>query len=107
MALSSVGAAMSFAGKLFFELIVVFLGVYLAFWVEGYREAQQEREQAGEIARVLDRDLADVIRVEQRVIDEARLGLQQWENERQNGGIPVPYYMRFPGSKGLRLRTSS
>jgi hypothetical protein len=87
------------AGRLCVELVVVFLGVYLAFWVENFRETQQEKERAQEIARVLDRDLADVMRVEQRLIDDARKGLQQWESEHQGGETPEPFYLRIAGSE--------
>jgi len=90
---------MAAAGRLFFELIVVFLGVYLAFWVENYRETQQEREKAQEIARVLDRDLADVIRIEQQLIDDSRKGLQRWKTERLSGELPIPFYVRLTGSE--------
>jgi len=91
--------AVTTAGKLFFELIVVFLGVYLAFVVENYRETQQEKQRAQEIARVLDRDLADSIRVEQQLIESARSGLQQWETERLSGETPIPFYLRISGAE--------
>jgi len=48
------------------ELLVVFLGVYSAFWVDNYRDHLDREERTREVISVLKRDLDDQIEVGQR-----------------------------------------
>ena len=87
------------ARKLVFELIVIFLGVYAAFWVDNYRDEKSEAERTREIAQALQKDISDVIRVEQTTVDTVRTGLDEWERARERGETPPPYIFRFRGSE--------
>lgn len=87
------------ARKLVFELIVIFLGVYAAFWVDNYRDEMAEVERSREIAQALQKDISDVIRVVQTTVDEVHTGLDEWERARERGETPPPYVFRFSGSE--------
>jgi hypothetical protein len=45
------------------ELVVVFLGVYGAFWVDNYRDQLDREERTTEVVDVLDQDFNDFIEV--------------------------------------------
>ena len=82
-----------------FELIVIFFGVYAAFWADNYRDQIAERERSREIARAMQRDIEDVIRVLQKTVNESRSGLGEWEQDRARGESPAPYFFRMRRSE--------
>ncbi len=79
--------------------MVIFLGVYAAFWVDNYRDRQAEAERSREMAAALQKDIEDVIRVLDKTVDEIRSGLAEWEQARVNGEFRAPYYYRIRGSE--------
>lgn len=63
---------------LFAELVVVFLGVYGAFWVDNYREEQDRKERTEQVILVLQQDLRDLIEVSGGFGDHVDQGLREW-----------------------------
>ena len=45
------------------ELLVIFLGVYAAFWVENYRDQRDREDRTEQLKQVLVQDLNDYIEV--------------------------------------------
>lgn len=90
-----------FAGarKLGFELAIVFLGVLAAFQVDNYRDDLADRERARDIAAAIQRGLDDVIDAESRFVAQARAGRAAWDEARERGEMPAPFYFRIPGSE--------
>jgi hypothetical protein len=85
--------------QLLLELVIVFLGVYAAFWVDNYRESLAEQERSKEIAQAILRGLDDVIHAETSFIETSAAGLADWREARQRGESPPPFYFRVSGSE--------
>ena len=85
--------------KLGAELIIVFLGVYGAFWVDNWRDDKAKEERTRQVIETLRQDLADQVHVGDllvRAID-ARLG--EWEAAKSRGEMPAPYVLRINRSE--------
>ncbi len=57
------------------ELVVVFLGVYGAFWVENYRDQQDQIDRTEQVILALQQDLRDYVEVTDafnKHVDDAR-----------------------------------
>ncbi len=87
------------------ELIVVFLGVYGAFWVDSYRDAQQREERTDKVILALMQDLKDAIEVTGHFRNSIEIGLQEWADSRARGETPPPYVFRIYGSVKPPLST--
>jgi hypothetical protein len=87
------------------ELIVVFLGVYGAFWVENYRDDQDRKERAAQVKRVLIADLTDYVEVTTGFYEYTRDGLNDWDKARQRGETPPPFVFRLFGAETPPLTT--
>lgn len=85
--------------QLLLELVIVFLGVYAAFWVDNYRESLAEQERSKEIAQAILRGLEDTIQAETFFIETSAAGLANWRAARERGASPPPFYFRVPGSE--------
>jgi hypothetical protein len=85
--------------QLLLELVIVFLGVYAAFWVDNYRESLAEQERSKEIAQAILRGLEDTIQAETFFIETSAAGLANWRAAREQGASPPPFYFRVPGSE--------
>jgi len=81
------------------ELMVVFLGVYGAFWVDNYRDEQDEIERTEEVVRVLLQDMADLVKVGSEINDQMDGGLRSWDEARQRGEMPAPFVFRLFGAE--------
>ena len=81
------------------ELLVVFLGVYSAFWVDNYRDHLDREERTREVISVLKRDLDDQIEVGQRFQKYIEDGLREWDEARARGETPVPFVFRIYGAE--------
>ena len=87
------------------ELVVIFLGVYGAFWVDNYRDEQERDERTKQVILVLRQDLEDGIEVG-GVFDEAiETGLLEWSIARKKGETPPPYVFRIYGTEKPPLTT--
>ncbi len=87
------------AKKVGFELTIIFLGVYGAFWVDNYRDERAETQRSLEVAQALQRDLDDFIEVQQRFNEQIAAGLSEWERAQQQGDSPPPFYFRARGAE--------
>lgn len=85
--------------RLIFELVIVFLGVYAAFWVENYREGVAEKERSLEVAQAIHRGLEDVIEAESDFIENSMAGLSKWQSAYERGELPAPFVFRITGSE--------
>ena len=81
------------------ELVVVFLGVYGAFWVENYREEQGRDERTKQVILVLQQDLKDFIKVSGAFNKKMEEGLLDWSRAREQGKKVPPYVFRIYGAK--------
>jgi hypothetical protein len=87
------------------ELIVVFLGVYGAFWVDNYRDQQNKIERTEAVVRVLIQDMNDLVNVGGRFNDFIEDGLMTWDEARQRGETPPPFVFRTFGAEVPPLTT--
>jgi hypothetical protein len=87
------------------ELVVVFLGVYGAFWVENFRDQQDREERTGQVIRVLQQDLKDYIEVSGAFNDHIKQGLREWSEARDRGETPPPFVFRVYGAEKPPLST--
>ena len=81
------------------ELIVVFLGVYGAFWVDNYRDRQEREERTEQVILILQQDLKDLIEVSGGLVDQTDAGLLEWSNGRDRGEAPPPFVFRIYGAE--------
>lgn len=81
------------------ELLVVFLGVYSAFWVDNYRDQLGREERTREVISVLERDLDDQIKVGGRFQKHMEDGLRAWDEARVRGETPPPFVFRIYGAE--------
>lgn len=87
------------------ELVVVFLGVYGAFWVDNYRDQQDKKERTEEVVNVLIQDIGDLIKVGGRFHDFMEEGLRSWDEARNRGETPPPFVFRTFGAEKPPLTT--
>ena len=81
------------------ELVIVFVGVYGAFWVDNYRDQKEQEQSAALLAEALRRDLSDVVDVTYDFMGMIDSGLGQWEEQRSRGETPPPFVFRIQGSE--------
>ena len=81
------------------ELVVIFLGVYGAFWVDNYRDQQDREERTEQVIGVLQQDLKDYIEVSEVFIEHIEEGLRNWSNARDRGETPPPFVFRVYGAE--------
>jgi len=81
------------------ELIIVFVGVYGAFWVDDYRDRREQESNAELLAEALRQDLRDYVEVTGRMVDIIDTGLGQWEEQRSRGENPPPFAFRIHGAE--------
>jgi len=87
------------------ELIVVFLGVYGAFWVDNIRDQQNQKARTEQVILVLKQDLKDLISVSGSFNEFIEAGLQEWSNGRARGETPPPFVFRVFGAEKPPLST--
>jgi hypothetical protein len=81
------------------ELLVVFVGVWLALAAETWRERRAADRRADSIVRAIRADLADLTDWYDRWRDSIGSELAVWETEQRAGRQPPLYYVRIPGSE--------
>lgn len=87
------------------ELLVVFLGVYGAFWVDNYRDQQDKTERTAAVVSVLIKDLNDLVEVGGGFTDFIEAGLRTWDEARLRGETPPPFIFRTFGADVPPLTT--
>jgi len=81
------------------ELLVVFVGVYGAFWVEGYWQRQEDRERAETILGALAPEIRNLRDNGPLVVNGMSQALTDYEDSRARGERPFPAYYREPGAE--------
>jgi len=81
------------------ELLVVFIGVLGAFWVEGYWQQQEDRERAGAILEALAEELDNFVVEGPYVVEGITLALASFEEAQGQGDLPPPAFYREPGAE--------
>lgn len=81
------------------ELLVVFIGVYGAFWVEGYWQRQEDRERETAILAALTEELGNLAVNGPMVRDGMGAALEEYDREVASGGRPLPAHYREPGAE--------
>ena len=84
---------------LFAELVVVFLGVYGAFWVENFRDERDREERTVQVVLALQQDLSDYAEVSEGFASFVERGLQDWQDAMERGEMPVPFVFRIFGAE--------
>ncbi len=87
------------------ELLVVFLGVYGAFWVDDFRDQQDRDERTRKVILALQQDLEDYVEVSGGFVDYIEKGLQNWHASRARGETPAPFVFRIFGAEVPPLTT--
>lgn len=93
-------AALRYAARLAFELIIVFAGVTAAFLLENYRQGQEERERAREVYAALASNLENFVTYTPSVIQTMNQRLAAFSEARDAGEQPAPAYYREPRAEG-------
>ncbi len=87
------------------ELLVIFLGVYAAFWVENYRDQRDREDRTEQLKQVLVQDLDDYIEVSTGFYEHIDSGLLEWEEDRARAETPPPFVFRIYGAEKPPLTT--
>jgi len=91
--------------KLFFEMLVVFLGVLAAFWVEGYRESIDAQTRAERILAAFQFDMQSQINWYVPWFMEFETIRQAWATKRDRGEPVPPPYIPLTGAPGYPITT--
>ncbi len=76
-----------------FELAIVFLGVYGAFWAESVRERREQEQKARSIYAALAEEIRDPVVQGQLVLDEYVEAQTEWERRVDRGEKPTPWFI--------------
>ena len=87
------------------ELLVIFLGVYAAFWVENYRDQRDREDRTEQLKQVLVQDLDDYIEVSTVFCEHIDSGLLEWDEARARAETPPPFVFRIYGAEKPPLTT--
>jgi len=75
------------------ELVIVFVGVYLADLLAERRDERFQRERQALILAALDRDIAPFVQQADVLVGNIRTRYTDWEKQRTSGAQPVPFYV--------------
>jgi len=90
---------MGLALRLGAELLVVFVGVLGAFWVEGYSQKLEDRQKAGAILEALAAELNNFVVEGPNVVEGMSRSLAQYDERSARGERPPPAFYREPGAE--------
>ncbi len=85
--------------RLISELIIIFAGVYGAFWVERYRQDIEDRERALTILEALEAEIGGIVLEGPRVRDDMASALADFDDARSRGEVVPPAYYREPAAE--------
>jgi len=88
-----------FSIRLLSELLIIFAGVYGAFWVERYRQDLEDRERAATILQALEEELREFSEYGPYVEDAMVSALEEFDAARRQGVMVPPAYYREPGAE--------
>jgi len=91
--------------KLVAELVVGFLGVYGAFWIDGHRDREERREHSVQILNAIQQDLEDSIEVSRGFMEGVVTGLNRWSHVMRPGEHPAPFVFRISGAESPPVTT--
>jgi hypothetical protein len=84
--------------KLGLELMSVFIGVTLAFWLENWREERQREDSSKAVYQAIAAEVGIAARGGGEMDEEIRKGIRDWVARYQRGEKPVPYVYMFERS---------
>jgi hypothetical protein len=82
--------------RFFVELIIIFVGVYGAFWVERYQQELEDREKALSILEALDTEITQVVIYGPSVLEVMDGALDAFDRATEEGLNPPPAFYREP-----------
>jgi hypothetical protein len=88
------------ASKLFFELIIVFCGVLLAFIVSNWNIKNAQQHRFEKTLKVLQREISDFITYSPFPIQAMEDSLRQYQEKYAAGEKPFPPFYREPRASG-------
>lgn len=88
-----------FSVRLLSELLIIFAGVYGAFWVERYRQDLEDQERAATILQALEEELREVSEHGPRVEGAMSMALRDFDSARRQGAMVPPAFYREAGAE--------
>jgi len=85
--------------RLLAELVIVFIGVSAAVFVDNYREERQLIRRAQQLTLALHQDIRTFAEDATRYVAAIRDGLAEWSRQVEAGGMPAPFILRVPGAE--------
>lgn len=89
----------TYLSRLFLEIVVIFIGVYGAFWVERYQQELEDRERAVSILQALQEELREVSDYGPLVVETMAGALREFDDARALGLRVPPAYYREAGAE--------
>lgn len=86
-----------FVLKLAFELVVIFLGVYLAFLMDDYRESKAKEERRTQISKALYEEIDYFVKGAEKNVPLMASALKTWQDQYESGKKPEPLYFDIIG----------
>ncbi len=87
--------------RLVLEMIVIFIGVYLAFLMENYRENQADDAKRVRICRALYEEIDIYIRGSKNQIAFLSSAMANWDRQYKAGERPDPIYLYIRGNNRI------
>lgn len=83
--------------KLVFELVVIFLGVYLAFLMDDYRENKVKDERRSQISKALHEEIDYCLKGAEKNMPYLSSAFQRWLDQYESGKKPIPFTFNTTG----------
>lgn len=87
------------AARVAFELIIVFVGVWAALWVESQQDARERTERAFRIVEAIGAEVEEVAGWYDGWRDSVETAWQAWQSSVARGERPAPFYVRMVGAE--------
>jgi hypothetical protein len=84
------------AARLLFELVIVFVGVFLAFLATSWNDRRVERTRALKTLRILHQELDDFVTYSPVPVAAMSEAIERFRRDSAGGGRPAPAYYREP-----------
>ena len=84
--------------KVFIDLVIVVLGVFIGLQVNNWNQVHQERQRARMLLNTLGVSMRDYDHVSAEMAKRIQDGLAAFHQARARGEHPPPYFFRIPGS---------
>jgi len=89
----------SVSARVAFELLIVFVGVWAALWIDARQDVRLRRERAVAIAEAMSTEIGSLNEWFEPWRDSVAVGFEAWEERVDHGENPPPYYFRQPGNE--------